>query len=1094
MPTQGQKGLSAVPKRAAARRSNRAARGRPPTFCVVGIGASAGGFDALVQFLEAMPATSGMAFIIVQHLSPSPRSLSAELFSRHTAMVVSAAEDGLRLQADHVYTSPAESDLRVRNGVIRLSRPTDTRGRRFPVDHLFSSLAQDQRERAIGIILSGTGTDGTIGLKAIVAHEGMALVQAPESAQYDGMPRSAIATGLVTQVLPIAKMPRVLQRYSRHTYVRKDGTQLETSAGATPIGGILELLHAQYGQTFTGYKPAMLTRRIERRMGLLGLAKIGDYAKCLRRDAAEAGALIKDLLIGVTEFFRDREAWKVLDTQVLRPLIAKKLPGEPVRAWVAGAGSGEEAYTLAILILDRMRRMRKRCPVQIFGTDTNHDSLNYARGAIYPLGIAGHVPANHLKRYFQEIKGNHHYQVAPEVRECVIFGEHNLMGDPPFSRVDLVTCRNLLIYLQPEVQQRLLLVFHFALRLDGHLFLGTAETVGLQDRLYQNIDRKWRLYQRIGTTPRDQLDWGSGRAVLRPPQPIPEFPGTTAHAAQTAHLARSALLDRYAPAAVLINSKLEVLYSSARAERFLRVVGRKSSPKPELRLAARIRSRMPAALRRAQAAQRPVMFRAPPEAGPRGRRGPVNVEVIPMRTEPGGSDDLRYVVAFHDIAGAGTSIRSAGAQDQLKYELRTAQEDLRSAVSQLRTSNEELRSAHEETMSINEELQSMNEELESSKEELQSVNEELNTVNTQLQHKVSELEVANSDLRNLLASNEVATVCLDHTLRIKWFTPATLRLFHLLPTDVDRPIADLSPAAKDPALLEDARAVLQTGTPRSQELEIQGVHLRRVVPYRDESGRLVGVVVTFADITDAKRTAQQEIEAKAMANRELEQRVRERTDALGRVSRDLALAEVRERQAIARDLHDGIGQELNAAAIKLDLLRATNGGRPANPALDEVAKMLERVARNMRSLTSQLSPPVLEQLGLIPALEWLAEKMQSDYQLEVHVDDDQVPKVLDGVSASILYRAVRELLINAARHAQVGTAKVTARGVDGHMTLQVTDLGTGFDHGGDSPRTSTGLGLATLRERITFLGGKFTVESERGRGTVATIEVPLQKP
>src|SRR5258706_11139002 len=320
MPTKGRKGLKVAPRGAAVRRFTRTARRRSPAFCVVGIGASAGGFDALVQFLEAMPATSGMAFIIVQHLSPSPRSLSAELFSRHTAMVVCAAEDGQRLQANHVYTSPAASDLRVRGGVIRLSKPTDIRGRRFPVHHLFRSLAQDQRQRAIAIVLSGTGTDGTMGLKSIVAHGGMAMVQAPESAQDDGMPRSAIATGLVTQVLPIGRMPSVLQRYSRHTYARKSDAALETSASAMPIGAVLELVRTQYGQTFTGYKPGMLTRRIERRMGLLGLAKIGDYAKRLRRDAAEAGALIKDLLIGVTEFFRDREAWKALDAQVLRPL------------------------------------------------------------------------------------------------------------------------------------------------------------------------------------------------------------------------------------------------------------------------------------------------------------------------------------------------------------------------------------------------------------------------------------------------------------------------------------------------------------------------------------------------------------------------------------------------------------------------------------------------------------------------------------------------------------------------------------------------------------------------------------------------------
>src|SRR5258708_25080405 len=366
MRTKGRNRAKAGPRGAAARRPSRTARRRIPGFCVVGIGASAGGFDALVEFLEAMPAASGMAFIIVQHLSPSPRSLSAELFSRHTAMSVCAAEDGVRLQANHVYTSPAESDLRVKGGRIRLSDPTDIRGRRLPVDHLFRSLAQDQRQRAIGIILSGTGTDGTLGLKSIVAHGGMALVPAPESAQYDGMPRSAIATGLVTHVLPIRKMPRALQSYSRHDYVRRGDAEVSTSTGATHLSGILELLQAKHGQNFAGYKPGMLTRRIERRMGLLGVAKIGDYVKRLRRDGIEVAALIKDLLIGVTEFFRDLEACKALDTQVLRPLMASKKPGEPIRAWVAGTGSGEEAYTLAMLVLDRMRRGGQRLAGPVF--------------------------------------------------------------------------------------------------------------------------------------------------------------------------------------------------------------------------------------------------------------------------------------------------------------------------------------------------------------------------------------------------------------------------------------------------------------------------------------------------------------------------------------------------------------------------------------------------------------------------------------------------------------------------------------------------------------------------------------------------------
>src|SRR5882724_4478495 len=367
------RGSKRAARRAAVQRTDPLDVKRQSPLCVVGIGASAGGFDALVEFLRVTPANSGLAFIILQHLSPSPRSLSAELFSRHTTMSVRAAEEGLRLQPNSVYTTPADRDIRVNDGCIRLSKPTEVRGRRLPVDQLFRSMGQDQRERAIGIILSGTGSDGALGLREIVANGGIVLVQAPESAQFDGMPRNAIATGLVAHVLPIAKMPRVLMSYARHAYVRKPGTLPSGTRLGNPVGKILELVEAGHGQSFAGYKQAMLIRRIERRMGLLNIHKLDDYAKRLRRNASEVTALRKDLLIGVTEFFRDREAWKSLDTDVLRPLIASKKPGEPLRAWVAGVGTGEEAYTLTVLILARLRRLRKRCVVQIFGTDANQD-------------------------------------------------------------------------------------------------------------------------------------------------------------------------------------------------------------------------------------------------------------------------------------------------------------------------------------------------------------------------------------------------------------------------------------------------------------------------------------------------------------------------------------------------------------------------------------------------------------------------------------------------------------------------------------------------------------------------------------------------
>jgi two-component system, chemotaxis family, CheB/CheR fusion protein len=1069
-------------------RGNTAAAGASPS--IVAVGASAGGFDALVEFLHLLPPNSGLSFIILQHLSPSPRSLSAELFSRHTTMRVTAAEEGACLEANRVYTTPADKDIRVEDGRIRLSSPTEGRGHRLPVDQLFRSLGEDQQERAVGIILSGTGSDGSLGLKEIIANGGIVLVQAPETAQFDGMPRSALATGLVSYVLPIPKLVHTLVNYARHAYVRAAGGPSSRQRASNPIFKILRLLEVGHGQSFSGYKHAMLLRRIERRMGLLNVEKLDDYAKRLMRDAIELTALRKDLLIGVTEFFRDPQAWKALDTDVLRPLIAAKKPGEPIRAWVAGAGTGEEAYTLAILISARLRNMRKRCIVQIFATDANQDSLNYARAGCYPVGIAKQISARLLKRYFLPMEGDQHYQVTPEVRESVIFGEHDLLADPPYSRLDLVTCRNLLIYIEPVTQERILLLCHFALRPGGYLFLGSAETVGVHEKLFKIVSSKWHIYHRIGTTPREQIDWQVGAAKLRPSVAIREPSTESGRAALLDNLTHTALFERFTPAAVLIDKRFEVLYSTGAVERFLLPGGSSDTPSLLPRLPKGIRSQLSAAIRRVQRSERPVLLRGSMST----KSGDAQIEILPVRGAAGESKALRYLIAFQQSPSKTTVAQPRAAHSRLQEELRATQEDLQSAINQLKASNEELRASHEETMSINEELQSMNEELESSKEELQSVNEELNTVNTQLQSKVGELEVANSDLRNLLASNEVATFCLDRSLRIKWFTPAAHRLFNLLQSDIGRPVTDLSLTVLDSTLIEHARFVLQSHGSKSHEFEHNGVYLRRIVPYRAENQPIAGVVVTFTDITEAKRAAQEEIEAKAALNQLLEERVRKRTDELERLARELALAEVRERQTIARDLHDGLGQELNAASIKLDALRGSHEAARLHPALDEIAQLLEGVVREMRSLTAQLNPPVLEQLGLVAAIEWLSEEMRKTYHLEVLLEDDMRPKRLDSVAASILFRAVRELLINVTRHANVKIAHVATRTADGHLTVNVTDHGVGFELSGMDAGLSPGLGLAAMRERIAHIGGTFVIKSERDRGTTATIQVPMSPP
>jgi two-component system, chemotaxis family, CheB/CheR fusion protein len=1065
---------------------------RAPVPYIVGIGASAGGFDALTKFLRAMPADSGMAFIIIQHMSPSPRSLSAELFSHHTAMPVRIAAEGMMILANEVYTAPADRDVHIAAGCIHLSKPKEGRGHRLPVDHLFRSLAHDQTERAVGIILSGTGSDGTLGAREIVTNGGIVIVQAPESAQYDGMPRSAIATGGVTHTLTIAKMPRVLLAHSRRAQAGKPVTRIAHSAPGGVTSQILDLLHMRQGQSFAGYKAGMLNRRIERRMGLLSISRTPDYLKQLQRDPQELASLRKDLLIGVTEFFRDAGAWSALEKHVLRPLVAKTKNGEPVRAWVAGAGTGEEAYSLAMLLLEQLRQQKKRCPVHIFATDTNQEALNYGRAGVYPDRITAQVRPAYLKRYFSKIDG--HYQVSTMLRESVIFGAHNLLTDPPFSRLNLVTCRNLLIYLEPEVQRRLLLLYHFALRADGHLFLGTAETIGVHEKLYRPVVRRWRIYQRTGRTPQEQIMWQSERRNFDPSASgAPTPAGRAVPAADVVSVIRNTLLDHFAPAAVLVDANMEALYYSGPVDRFLLQRHGQATANLAPLLSQELRLQLPPAIRRAQKTRAPVLINTTAGRGDTAH-GDIRIQVLPVLSERGQRESPRFLITFHEDArsakGRTSTIREGSkGQSKLHHELRATQQDRQNIVEQLATSNEELRASHEEIMSINEELQSMNEELGSSKEELQSVNEELNTVNLQLQQKIGELEVSNNDLRNLLTASDVATLCLDRALRIKWFTPAMQRLFHLLQTDIGRPAQDLNVIAVDPTLTEDARSVLKALTPQSKEIAHHGIHLRRVIPYRTEDERIEGVVITFADITEAKQATQRELETNVAKNEQLEQRVRERSEQLARLSRELTLAELRERQEIARDLHDGLGQKLNVMGIRLDELRGNSDGASLTAGLEEIAILLQDVVSQTRSLTAQLNPPVLDQLGLLPAIEWLGDEMQKHYHLRVKIQaEDEESTSLNQVTASIVYRAIRELLINVGRHGKVKQVRVGIRRSDGRLRIEVRDHGVGFII---NDSNSAGLGLATIRERISYIGGVFQIDSKRGRGTSAIIDVPM---
>ena len=838
---------------------------------VVGIGASAGGIEAMIRLFEAMPSDSGMAFLVVMHLDPTRDSGLAHLLGQHNAMAVVEAADGMAIEPDHVYVIAPDSSLTVDNGRLRLTEPAERRGHRYPIDRLFASMAQHRREQAICIVLSGTGSDGTEGLKEVKAEGGCILVQDPATARFDGMPRSAIAANLADQVLAPEQMPEVLLRYMRHACVARPEVADETLSHDPSIGPLLALLRSQAGQDFRHYKASTLMRRIHRRMGVHNIEGLDAYLEFLRTRPAETEALIKDLMISVTGFFRDPQAWKTLDETVLAPLVAERDSRTPVRVWVPACATGEEAYSLAMLLVGRAEAANKEVDIRVFATDGRKDNLNLARSGVYSEGAVAMIPPKLVHRFFDKLDGT--YQVKKELRDLVVFAAHNLLRDPPFSRMDVISCRNLMIYLDAVAQRRAVALLHFALREGGHLLLGNAETVGREGDLFETVSKKWRIYRRLGPTRHDITDFPVLPVVARARQG--EEPGSADEgqpSARLADVARRALLDRFAPASVLIDRNCRALWFHGQTGDYLEPPP--GEPSRDLLAMARdgLRVKLRDAVRRAASDKRPVAFDA--RIRQAGRSQAVAVTVAPLATQ--GQEHL-LLVSFSDadapqppaaVLGeerGGPEVESA--HRAFEEELKSTRAELQDTIDQLAAANEELKAANEEVTSMNEELQTTNEELVTSQEELQSFNEELQTVNAQLQHKIQELEEATDTLNNLLASSEIATVFLDTNLCIKWFSPASKELLELVASDIGRPVTHFAWKVADEALLRDAETALQKLSQIDVEVRSDAGrwYLRRLLPYRTHDNRIAGVVISFIDITERKQAADSINEARLYA-------------------------------------------------------------------------------------------------------------------------------------------------------------------------------------------------------------------------------------
>jgi two-component system, chemotaxis family, CheB/CheR fusion protein len=832
-------------------------------FPVVAIGASAGGLEAFRKLFDALPADSGMAFVLIQHLDPTHASMMVDLLTGHTKMEIRQAADGMRLEREHVYVIPPAAYLSIEERVFKLSAPQERHGARLPLDFFLRSLAAECGERAICVILSGTGSDGSLGLKAVKENGGLVIVQNPDEAAYDGMPRSAIGTGLVDFVMPVGKIPEILISHAVGKQTANPRPDDPTD-GDVPdwLGAIIDLLRTRTAHDFTFYKPGTLHRRIERRMATAGIADGARYLDNLRHNPDELELLAKDVLIHVTSFFRDPEAFELLAEQIVPDLVLRHEPDGPLRIWVAGCSTGEETYSIAMLFAEEIAATKPAVTLQVFASDVDNDALAFARNGIYPESIAADVSPERLARFFaREDRG---YRVVPELRDVVVFAIQDVLTNPPFSRLDLISCRNLLIYLRPEAQEKVLLVFDFALRDGGVLFLGGAETVTNCGDRFEAISKQHRIYRHVGRgrTAGAGFPIGShGNAGARVPLPgerrAPLGPSPR-------DLTQRALVDAYAPAAVLINRKGECLYFSGATDRYLRVAA--GEPSRDLLAMVRegLRSKLGMAIRQAGGERaRAVVTGA--RVGEGDRSIVVSIDVQPIQRE----GETLLLVSFVNepererrTGPQGVPADATSRITELERELEAARRELQSAIRDLEISSAEQTAINEEAMSVNEEFQSTNEELVSSKEELQALNEELTALNSQLQETLERQRSTSNDLQNILDSAGVATLFLDSDLNIRFFTPAAKSLFRVIATDIGRPLADLTALASDPDLIADARTVLTRFAPVGREImaENDAWYIRRVLPYRTQDNQIEGVVITFADISEMK-AAEREIQA-----------------------------------------------------------------------------------------------------------------------------------------------------------------------------------------------------------------------------------------
>lgn len=1032
-----------------------------------------------------------MAFVLVQHLDPSHESMMVDLLAAHTVMPVLQATDGMPIERDHFYVIPPGKYLAVSDGVLRLSKPTARHGTRLPFDFLLHALAADCGARAACVILSGTGADGSLGLKAVKEHAGLVIAQDPDEAGFDGMPRNAAMTGAVDLVLPVAKIPDALVEFARRlSATANDGASPPDSVPASRLA-ILDLLRAKTPHDFRLYKEGTLQRRIERRMGLASVdpADMHRYLEMLQNDQGEVDRLVKDLLINVTSFFRDPAVFEFLAEQIVPDLVQGRSPDRPLRIWVAGCSTGEETYSLAMLFNERIAATKRNVKLQVFASDVDPEAVADAREGLYPTAIEADVPPERLARFFtREELG---YRVSPELRSSVVFAVQDVLGDPPFSHLDMVSCRNLLIYLRPEAQAKAVALFHFALRDRGVLLLGSSESIGDAEGRFEVISKRARVYRRIGRSRPGEIAFSmraGGDGVSMRPGPLL----APSRQARLAELCRRLVVESYAPAAVLINTSYECLYSLGPTDRYLRVAA--GLPTHALLAMARegVRNKLRSAVQQAGQKEERVVV----DGGHVTRDGEEISFSIDVRPVLNDGEQL-LLICFVDTPvsggrrGPSETQEDGGRVVDLERELAATKTELQGAIRNLEVSNEEQNAINEEALSINEEFQSTNEELLTSKEELQSLNEELSALNSQLQETLERQRTTSDDLQNVLYSTNVATLFLDPDMNIRFFTPATKALFNVIPGDIGRPIADLNSLAPDRALASDAADVLETLAPVEREIEVPGGawYIRRIMPYRTEDNGVQGVVITFADVTERKRAA----------------------DALKAAKQEAERANVAKSRFLAAASHD-LRQPLQTLALL--------NGRLATQITDErTRKLITMFDQTLSSMSDILNTLLdLNQIEAGIVSPTLARYPINDLLLRL-ADAFAYSALAQGVSLRVvpcslsirsdphlLEQMIRNLLSNAIKFSRSGKVLLGCRRRAGKLSIEVWDTGHGIpadqleaifeeyrqlDNPTHERNRGLGLGLSIVQRLGLLLGHRISVKSRQGKGSVFAVEVDL---